>query len=115
MKTYLLKNPATVERKSEHTEHKPCSSAPPSPRPPTSLTDVSSRDSQPRCSPARSDAPATVAAPAGTILGSTAAVAHGPVLFIGMQRMVGGMAGKVARDIMLFSIHLVFGRSALLF
>jgi transposase len=82
MKTYILKNPATVERKPER---KPCSSAPPPPPPPTSLTDVSSRDSQPRCSPARSDVPVAVASIAATILGSTAAVAHGPVLFIGMD------------------------------
>jgi transposase len=82
MKTYLLKNPATVERKPEH---KPCSCASPSPPPPTSLTDVSSRDSQPRCSPARNDVPTAATAPAATILGSVPAVAHGPVLFIGMD------------------------------
>ena len=82
MKTYLLKNPPTVERKPER---KPCSCAPPPPPPPTSLTDVSSRDSQPRCSPARHDAPIAVASIAATILGSTAAVAHGPALFTGMD------------------------------
>ncbi len=82
MKTYLLKNPATVERKPER---KPCS-GPPAPTPPsTSLTHVYSRDSQPRCSPARHDAPTAATAPAATILGSVPAVAQGPVLFIGMD------------------------------
>jgi len=82
MKTYLLKNPATVERKPEH---KPCSGPPTPMPPPTSLTDVSSQDSQPRCSPAHRDAPATGAALPATIPGSAPAVAHGPVLFIGMD------------------------------
>jgi transposase len=74
MKTYLLKNPATVERKPAHKL-----------APPTSLADISLRDSQPIGSPAHSAPPAAVAALAATILGSASAGAHEPVLFIGMD------------------------------
>ena len=79
MKTYLLKNPATVERKPASKPARKTSAATP---PAAALADAASRAAQPPPTPARHDPPA---APAATILGRPAAPASGPALFIGLD------------------------------